>query len=213
MNLDAVELLVVRLPLVRPFVTAHGSTAQRDVLLVHVTGEDGEGWGECGADTTPAYWWETVSSAQKCFPSIARGERGRRAIRWRTPRSRWQCSTPSSGSRTHRSLPTSAQRRDRVIATATAGFDDDVESFVAAGYRSIKVKVTPERALSSETIPEGVSVQVDANGSYASDPGQRPRPRRTRAARDRAAARSARTSRATRSWRASCARRCVSTSR
>jgi O-succinylbenzoate synthase len=57
-----------------------------------------------------------------------------------------------------------------VVATATAGFDDDVEPFVAAGYRSIKVKVSPDRPLSSRRVPEVVSVQVDANGSYAAEP-------------------------------------------
>jgi O-succinylbenzoate synthase len=59
-----------------------------------------------------------------------------------------------------------------VVATATAGFEDDVESFVGAGYRSVKVKVAPDRALPSAAIPEDVSVQADANGSYARDPGQ-----------------------------------------
>ena len=60
--------------------------------------------------------------------------------------------------------------RDRVIATATAGFDDDVESFVAAGYRSVKVKVSPDRSLSRRPVPDNVSLQVDANGSFAAEP-------------------------------------------
>ena len=140
LKLDAVELLVVRLPLVRPFVTAHGATAERDVLLVHVSGEDGEGWGECGADTTPTYWWETVSSAR-------RGSALDRARRTRRRSSDGACGVRDGSARRRAPREDTSlaahlgAARDRVIATATAGFDDDVESFVAAGYRSVKVKV------------------------------------------------------------------------
>ena len=59
--------------------------------------------------------------------------------------------------------------RDRVIATATAGFDDHVEAFVAAGYRSIKVKVSPDRPPVAASMSDAISMQVDANGSYADE--------------------------------------------
>ncbi len=171
MNLDAVELLVVRLPLVRPFVTVHGATSQREVLLVHVVGEDTEGWGECGADITPDYWWETVSTAQGVLPAIARGE----AVAGH-PMAHAAFETAVLDAELHRTDTSLAAHlgatRDRVIATATAGFVDDVEPFLAAGYRSIKVKVSPDRSLSSRPAPEDVSVQVDANGSYATEPGR-----------------------------------------
>ncbi|MEO7556010.1 MAG: hypothetical protein ABIV94_05335, partial [Acidimicrobiales bacterium] len=63
MRIDALELHVVRLALQHPFATAQATTATRDVLLVHARSADGEGWGECAAETTPAYWYESVGSA------------------------------------------------------------------------------------------------------------------------------------------------------
>jgi O-succinylbenzoate synthase len=169
LKLDAVELLVVRLPLVRPFVTAHRATSRRDVLLVHVSGEQSEGWGECGADTTPDYWWETVSSAQSALPAIALGKAvaghpmAHAAFEMAVLDAELRAAKISLAAHL-------GATRQRVIATATAGFDDDVESFVAAGYRSIKVKVSPDHPLSPRATPDSVTLQVDANGSYASEP-------------------------------------------
>ena len=58
MKLEHVELLRVAMPLVRPFRTSFGVQTTRDVLLVHVTvdlgdGDVGEGWGECAAHAEP----------------------------------------------------------------------------------------------------------------------------------------------------------------
>jgi o-succinylbenzoate synthase len=168
-KLDAVELLVVRLPLVRPFVTAHGSTAEREVLLVHVTSGNAEGWGECGADTSPSYWWETVATSQQVLPAIARGDE---IAGHPMAHAAFEMAVLDAELRSEQtSLATHiGATRDRVKATATAGFDDDIEAFVAAGYRSIKVKIAPDRPLSSAALPPGISVQVDANGSYADAP-------------------------------------------
>jgi O-succinylbenzoate synthase len=170
-KLDAVELLVVRLPLVRPFVTVHGSTAHRDVLLVHVMGDDSEGWGECGADTTAAYWWETVSSAQQVLPAIVRGDP---VAGHPMAHAAYEMAVLDAELRLENTSLAAhlGGARGRVVATATAGFEDDAEFFIAAGYRSVKLKVAPERALSSTAIPASVSVQADANGSYANDPKQ-----------------------------------------
>jgi len=168
-ELDAVELLVVRLPLMRPFVTAHGSTATRDVLLVHVTSEDAEGWGECGADTSPSYWWETVDTCRAVLPAIARGNE---VAVHPMARAAFEMAMLDATLRVENTSLADhiGATRDRVTATATAGFDDDVESFVDGGYRSIKVKVEPGRPLPALSPSTGIQVQVDANGSYAGDP-------------------------------------------
>jgi O-succinylbenzoate synthase len=167
-KLDAVELLVVRMALVRPFVTVHGSTDHRDVLLVHVMADESEGWGECGADTSPSYWWETVSSAKSVLPDIARGEPV--AGHPMAHAAFEMALLDAELRRDNTSLAAHlGATRDRVVATATAGFEDDVESFVAAGYRSVKLKIAPDRALPSMSVPAAVSVQADANGSFADD--------------------------------------------
>lgn len=58
-DIEAVELRRIELPLVVPFQTSFGTWTHRDILLVRVIGRgpDGEvdGWGECVAGTTPLY--------------------------------------------------------------------------------------------------------------------------------------------------------------
>jgi O-succinylbenzoate synthase len=63
MRLTAVELFVVRLPLVRSFETSFGATSAREFVLV--AARDGEltGWGECVADVDPFYSAETTAGA------------------------------------------------------------------------------------------------------------------------------------------------------
>src|SRR5205814_2357270 len=54
----------VRLPLVAPFRTSHGTQTHRDALIVRVCTDLGEGWGECGADSAPYYSAEYSDGAQ-----------------------------------------------------------------------------------------------------------------------------------------------------
>ena len=64
-RLERVELLHVRLPLVRPFVSARGVVSHKDALLVHVHTSDGvEGWGECAAELAPTYAAEFLDATR-----------------------------------------------------------------------------------------------------------------------------------------------------
>ena len=63
MRIDAVELRVIALPMVTPFVAAHGSVAERTLVLVRVLGPDVEGWGECAALPSPTYTSEFTRGA------------------------------------------------------------------------------------------------------------------------------------------------------
>jgi O-succinylbenzoate synthase len=63
MRLESAELRRIRLPLVAPFRTSLGTERERDVLLVRVTGPDGDGWGECVAFGDPFYSSEYVDGA------------------------------------------------------------------------------------------------------------------------------------------------------
>jgi O-succinylbenzoate synthase len=63
MRIDAVELRVVALPMVAPFVAGHGSVDVRTSVLVHLVGPDGEGWGECAALPDPTYTAEFTDAA------------------------------------------------------------------------------------------------------------------------------------------------------
>src|ERR687890_185054 len=60
----AVEVVRTTLPLVTPFATATGTEVVREVLLVRARdGEGREGWGECGALSSPGYTGEWVHAA------------------------------------------------------------------------------------------------------------------------------------------------------
>lgn len=63
MRIEAIELRVVSLPLVTPFVTAHGTVSERSSVLVRVMTPDGDGWGECAALPEPTYTAEYVEGA------------------------------------------------------------------------------------------------------------------------------------------------------
>jgi O-succinylbenzoate synthase len=64
MKLRQVELRRIRLPLVSPFRTSFGTEQARDILLVKVTSDEAEGWGECVAGAEPLYSSEYTDGAQ-----------------------------------------------------------------------------------------------------------------------------------------------------
>lgn len=63
MRIEQVDLVRVAMPLVRPFRTSFGVQETRDVLLVHVVTDLGDGWGECAAHAEPFYNEEFTESA------------------------------------------------------------------------------------------------------------------------------------------------------
>ena len=63
LRIGTVEVRVVALPMVEPFVAAHGTVDHRTLVVVRVTGPDGEGWGECAALPEPTYSPEFVDGA------------------------------------------------------------------------------------------------------------------------------------------------------
>ena len=54
-RLQAIEVVEVALPLVRPFRTSFGEERTKDALLVRVDAGDVAGWGECVASPEPRY--------------------------------------------------------------------------------------------------------------------------------------------------------------
>ncbi|MGK3109797.1 o-succinylbenzoate synthase [Streptomyces sp. WAC05858] len=69
MHIDRVELITVRMPLVRPFTTSFSTQTERRPLLVRVTAtRDGRtvtGWGECVALADPSYSPEYLDGARE----------------------------------------------------------------------------------------------------------------------------------------------------
>lgn len=61
--IDAVELVRVDLPLVRPFTTSFGRQTRRETLLVRVRTPDADGWGEIVTPAAPVYSEEFTAGA------------------------------------------------------------------------------------------------------------------------------------------------------
>jgi O-succinylbenzoate synthase len=150
-----IETLVVRLPLRRPFATAHGTATERAVLLVHVVDGDGEGWGECADDD--------VDAVHVALVDIVAGREAKHpaaAAAWEMALLDHRLRREGRSLREHL-----GGSRERVLSTATVGFEDDIDVFREAGYRSFKLKVSPQRLPATA---EGM--QLDANTSFASNP-------------------------------------------
>jgi O-succinylbenzoate synthase len=76
--IEAIELHRLEVPLVRPFETSFGRETAREVLLVHVRTDRGDGWGECVAGRDPFYSSEYVGGAASVIerylaPALMRG--------------------------------------------------------------------------------------------------------------------------------------------
>jgi o-succinylbenzoate synthase len=62
-EIDAVELVRVDLPLVRPFTTSFGRQTRRETLLVRVRTPEADGWGEIVTPAAPVYSEEFTAGA------------------------------------------------------------------------------------------------------------------------------------------------------
>ncbi len=70
MQIEAVELRTVSLPLKSPFRTSFGTERVKDALLVRVVADDCEGWGECVAGAEPLYSSEYLAGAMDVMRSF-----------------------------------------------------------------------------------------------------------------------------------------------
>jgi len=64
-NIERVEIRLVRLPLNEPFETSFGRIDSRLIFLVRLDGDGFSGWGEVVAEEEPRYSYETVGTAHR----------------------------------------------------------------------------------------------------------------------------------------------------
>ena len=62
-NIDSAELYIIKLPLAEPFETSLEVETHKEALLLKLTSEDEDGWGECVASPDPYYSYETNKTA------------------------------------------------------------------------------------------------------------------------------------------------------
>jgi O-succinylbenzoate synthase len=195
LRVEAVELRRVALPLVAPFRTSFGTQTVRDALLLRVLCGDTEGWGECVALSDPLYSSEYVDAClavlhDHLLPRVL-------GVDGLTPAQVAVLLEPVHGHRMAKAaiemaVLDAALRRARMslatflgatrtsvdcgvsvgIMDSAAELLDTVETYLAAGYRRIKLKimpgwdVEPVRAV-RERFGAALPLQVDANAAYA----------------------------------------------
>jgi O-succinylbenzoate synthase len=183
-DLAHVELLRVRLPLVRPFTTSFGTMSEKEALLVRAVGGDGaEGWGECAAAQEPRYsaeWNDGAWAVLRDFlvPAALAGKdagiRGHPMARAALETALLDLDLRRAGVSMARHL---GGTRDRVPCGVSLGIEDRVEdlleqvaAFVQAGYRRVKLKIEPGRDVDvvrrvRQSHPD-TPLSADANAAY-----------------------------------------------
>ena len=197
MRIDAVELIEIALPLVRPFRTSFGEERTKDAVLVRVEAGGVEGWGECVASPAPRYSeeWNAgvwVVTRDHLAPALigreiddpsdvaralrfVRGHRMSKAALEAAVLDAW---LRAAGTSLAAYLGTA---RDRVpcgvsvgIASTPEAMIEEIGSYLEAGYRRVKLKIEPGRDVDvvravREAVGPGVPLSVDANAAYTLD--------------------------------------------
>lgn len=194
---EAVELVRLRMPLVRPFTTSFGRQTTRDVLLVRLLAEEAEGWGECTAPDAPIYSAEYTDGAaavlrDHLLPRVLTGGRlstagaaerlggvrGHHMARAAVELAVLDAELRAAG---RSAAEVFGATRERVPCGVSVGIPDggvpelldEVARFVAEGYVRVKLKIRPgfdvaPVAAVRERWPD-LPLQVDANAAYRLD--------------------------------------------
>jgi o-succinylbenzoate synthase len=183
-DLDAIELLRVQLPFRRPFTTSQWTSTDKDAVLVRAIGNDGvEGWGECAAMETPSYsseWTEGAWLALRDFLAPAALAGRRHGVRGHPMAAAAVEVALLDLELRRRGVSLSAHlggTRERVECGVSLGIEEsldellaEVERFVSAGYRRVKLKIKPGQDVEvvravRDAFPH-TPLTVDANAAY-----------------------------------------------
>ncbi len=189
MRIEGVELRRVGMPLVAPFRTSFGSETDREILLVRVVTDEGEGWGECVAMREPVYSAEYTAGAaqvikefllplvtpdpwltERAFLPIHGHPMAKAALEAAVLDAWLRAKGMSFGEFLGAVRPAVPAGVSVGIMESVPRLLDAVEGYLAAGYLRIKLKiepgwdVEPVRAV-RERFPDAL-LQADANTAY-----------------------------------------------
>jgi o-succinylbenzoate synthase len=193
MRVEAVELRVVSMPLVSPFRTSFGTELVKDALLVKVTTDVGEGWGECVAMAEPVYSSEYLTGSAEVLrrfliPAVTGNDVTAEdvaaltefVVGHRMAKGALEMALLDAQLRAVE-LSLAAYlgaERDWVPSGVSVGIHDSVpelldsvERYLADGYRRIKLKIEPGNDIEPvravrERFGDDLPLQVDANTAY-----------------------------------------------
>ncbi|MFN3763828.1 MAG: enolase C-terminal domain-like protein, partial [Anaerolineae bacterium] len=193
MRIEQVEIRYVRLPLKRHFETSFRRTQERHTVLVTVWADGVEGWGESPVEDGPWFSGETVETAwhvlrdflipmmlgqeiERAADAFARmgRVRGHPMAKTGLEEALWDVEARQKGLPLARLL---GGVRERILSGVSVGIQDtlpelleQVEGYLAQGYRRVKVKIKPgwdvdvvrELRRRWPTVP----LMADANSAY-----------------------------------------------
>ena len=193
MRIEKIELRHIKMELVSPFTTSMGTEYDEEHIIVRVEGEGLTGWGECVAEGTPFYSYETVTTAWHILqdfliPSILSKNissideviasyekvRGHRMAKAGLEAALWDLFAKSKSISLSKMLG-GTQEKVNVgvsigIQSSPAELIKKVEGYLAEGYKRIKIKIAPGNDIRfiealRKHFPE-LLLQVDANSAY-----------------------------------------------
>lgn len=196
MQLEHVELRIVKLPLVRPFRTSSSAKNHIQHILIKVCSRDGEGWGECASPADPYYCPETTGTCwhiltEFLIPAVLNRP-------WESPEELASLYGPVKGNNFAKAglemaccdlwtrargvplakalggtLPEIESGVSLGIEPNLAATFDQIDQFRAEGYRRFKLKIAPGHDVSVvRAVRErygDIPLQVDANSAYTLD--------------------------------------------
>ena len=170
MRIERIELRLLRLPLVRFFETSFGRVHGREFVLVRLDEDGAVGVGECVADGSPSYSYETTSTAWHIIrdfiaPIVLGGEfahprdvfgalariRGHNMAKAAVEMAAWDLFAVEQGLPLCQVLGGDpATIRSGIQSGVSIGIQDSIPDLIervkielAAGYRRIKIKIKP----------------------------------------------------------------------
>jgi O-succinylbenzoate synthase len=193
-KIERIELVEVAVPLVTPFRTSFGTMHSKDTFLLHVVADGADGWSEYAADPEPLYCSEFNAAAELVLAdhlvprvaalpevTVAAVAPAMAAVKGH-PMAKAALETALLDAELRlRGMPIGqylGSVRDRVPAGVSVGIKDtlaalldDVEGYLAAGYRRIKLKIEPGWDVEPvrqvrQRFGADLLLQVDANTAY-----------------------------------------------
>lgn len=192
MFVDRIELRLLNLPLVEPFVAAHGAMTIREIVVVRIETDQGYGWGECSALPDPTYTDEFAEGAflileDELAPRLvshrlmATAVADRLSVVGGNPMAKAALEMALCDAELRLSGHSLAERigaaTSQVAAGATVGLGaladvvERAEALEAEGFGRVKLKIKPGHdlevvaAVRSQT--PSLEIQVDGNGAYS----------------------------------------------
>jgi o-succinylbenzoate synthase len=193
MKIEAITLHHLSMPLVAPFETSFGRETDRQSVLITLQSEGLTGYGECVATRDPGYNYETAGTAWHILQDFitplilgqdvvdaqdlqkrVEGIRGHHLAKAGVEMALWDL----LGKRDGKSLKEMfGGVRNHVEVGVSIGIQESasalvrtVESYLAKGYRRVKIKIKPGREIEETSAVRhaypDLRLQVDANSAY-----------------------------------------------